>query len=148
MSPNPSPRAGSLLSTVRLLSQLGATIEWICREFDLTLGQYRILTYILEGSPRPSDLAAALFITRSTLTESTQGLERRGLISRVRTADDGRAVTLHLTTRGADTLNAVEQRLKEFIRTIARDVGLPMFRATVEGLRAPLHQELQGRKQP
>ncbi|MFZ5623535.1 MAG: MarR family winged helix-turn-helix transcriptional regulator [Gemmatimonadota bacterium] len=48
----------------------------------------------------PSELADRLGVPRATMTGLLDGLERDGLIQRVRTASDRRSVMIRLTSRG------------------------------------------------
>ncbi|WP_404436033.1 MarR family transcriptional regulator [Microbacterium aerolatum] len=56
----------------------------------------------LEGPSRASDLAAALHLSRPTMSKQLSRLERAGLIERVVDPADGRATVIHLSPAGAD----------------------------------------------
>jgi DNA-binding MarR family transcriptional regulator len=60
----------------------------------------------VEGtSLRLTDLAERLRIDAPAVTRKAQQLERAGLVSRARDAEDGRATRLQLTAQGRRTIN-------------------------------------------
>ena len=72
------------------------------KALGLTIGEADVLTIIMVNVEpiRPSQIAAQLNITSAGATGRLKGLERRGLITRVKNPDDGRSVTIHLTDSG------------------------------------------------
>jgi DNA-binding MarR family transcriptional regulator len=73
----------------------------------LTLSQYAILQALTERQhARVRDLATEAGIAPSTATRILDALERRAIVTRRRTPEDRRGVTVRLTDRGRDALSA------------------------------------------
>lgn len=73
----------------------------------LTLGDYQVLVYLSEqdhGQMRMCDLASLLQLSPSGLTRRLDGLVADGLVTRLPSPDDGRAMLATLTDRGRRTL--------------------------------------------
>jgi DNA-binding MarR family transcriptional regulator len=88
-------------------------------EGEVTLAQYRALVVLASrGSQRVVDLAETLDVERSTATRMSDRLEGKGLITRERSAEDRRTVTLALTREGSDLVRAVTRRRVRDIRRI------------------------------
>lgn len=68
----------------------------------LSPGQYDLLAPLLDGDEPPglTDLARAAGVSAPTATRMLDGLQRRGLVSRKRAAEDRRAIRVTLTTAG------------------------------------------------
>ena len=59
------------------------------------------------GAMRPSDLAAALYLDKSTVSRQIDAAARLGLVERSPHPDDARAVTVRLTPDGQKRLEAL-----------------------------------------
>ncbi len=91
--------------------------------YDLSVTQYYALdTLIARGPLTVGDLAAALYLEKSTMSRVIDGVVRRGYIERRRHPDDARAVLLNATGAGrelhgrirAGTIAQQERLLAEF----------------------------------
>ena len=89
----------------------------------LTFTQYAVLMAVRDGiALNPKDLCVQLRHDSGALTRVLDQLESRGLIERQRSTEDRRAIEVHLTGAGEDTLAAVvplvvnrlNQTLKDF----------------------------------
>jgi DNA-binding MarR family transcriptional regulator len=90
----------------------------------LTLSQYGLLQGLAErDQARARELAEEAGIAPSTATRILDALERRGIVRRRRADDDRRAVTITLTPRGRELLDAQDAWLRG--RQIAFYTGLP-----------------------
>ncbi|MEU7141548.1 MarR family transcriptional regulator [Nocardia sp. NPDC046473] len=99
----------AVLVAVRLLAtgaRLGQATETHFARFGLSTGRYRLLADLedADGEKSPSQLASSLGVTRATVTGLIDGLEQQGLVCRRASAEDGRAVVVVLTARGAQLL--------------------------------------------
>ncbi|MCF2527143.1 MarR family winged helix-turn-helix transcriptional regulator [Yinghuangia soli] len=99
----------AVLVAVRLMAAgalLGQASEVHFARFGLSTGRYRLLVDLEdhEGEKSPSQLAASLGVSRATVTGLVDGLERDGLVARRASAEDGRAMVVVLTARGAGRL--------------------------------------------
>ena len=59
------------------------------------------------GAMRPSDLAAALYLDKSTVSRQIDAAARLGLVERGPHPDDARAVTVRLTPDGRERVEAL-----------------------------------------
>ena len=82
-------------------------------EETLTLSQHALLQ-ALSGreTARVRELAIEAGITPSTATRILDALERRAIVSRYRSADDRRGVTVRLTDLGRETLSGQDAWLR------------------------------------
>jgi MarR family transcriptional regulator, organic hydroperoxide resistance regulator len=70
-------------------------------EHDVTLPMYRVMAALREqGDQRLGDLAATTTVELTTLSRLIGIMVSRRLVSRTRTASNGRAVEINLTERG------------------------------------------------
>jgi DNA-binding MarR family transcriptional regulator len=76
------------------------------RDETLTLSQYALLQALAScDTARVRDLASEAGITPSTATRILDALERRAIVSRSRSTDDRRGVTVRLTDLGREKLD-------------------------------------------
>ncbi len=79
----------------------------------LTLSQYGLLEGLASRrAARVQELAAAAGISASTATRILDALERRGIVRRVRSSRDRRAVSVSLTALGRELLHAEQDWLR------------------------------------
>lgn len=110
-------------------------------ELDLSLPQYRLLSYLNLGETQPSQLAPRLGVTRPSITALVDGLVARGYVERRPDAEDRRRVRHRMTTAGREALGgadrAIEARLEHIASYLpARDAaraldGLALWNAAV-----------------
>ena len=81
---------------------------------EITVEQFWILRYLYESGPkRIKDIATNIGTTSSPVTISVKRMERRSLVTRVRSKDDERVVMAHITQKGTKLFTARrEQRQK------------------------------------
>jgi DNA-binding MarR family transcriptional regulator len=71
------------------------------RRFGLSIAMWRVLASIWHDGPmRLSELSDSTSIELSTLSRQITGMQRRRLVTRIRAADDARAVEVDLTPEG------------------------------------------------
>jgi MarR family transcriptional regulator, organic hydroperoxide resistance regulator len=76
------------------------------RDESLTLSQYALLQALSEReTARVQELATEAGVTPPTATRILDALERRAIVSRSRSAEDRRGVTVALTELGREALN-------------------------------------------
>jgi len=109
----------------------------------MTLLQFRILCRLSERDYRASELAQVLEMGRPTLTAAADGLERRGLIARLRDVPgDRRGVLLRLTPAGRALHRALETRAAAGLSAALAETSRRERDALELGLRA-LERSLQ-----
>jgi DNA-binding MarR family transcriptional regulator len=99
---------------VRLVVSLYREFEQVARRGDLSMAQYRTLLYLLGGSRRAGELAAANAVTKPTVSAMINGLRQSGWVADVvDDAGDGRVTRVELTAAGRARLAAFEAELAE-----------------------------------
>ena len=157
MSANPTPvihshnpgfeipqTRGDFRDGIRLLARLARVAEQTCQSTGISLPQYRLLVSAAEGPQRASELAAAVGVSRPTLTSLVDGLEQAGLVKRAPVASDRRGIQLELTQAGREATYRAEQALSVRLLTLmngeAQNV-VPLVHGVVSDIRAALDRE-------
>ncbi|HWF17390.1 MAG TPA: MarR family winged helix-turn-helix transcriptional regulator [Acidimicrobiales bacterium] len=97
---------------VRLVVSLYREFEQVARRGDLSMAQYRTLLYLLGGSRRAGELAAANAVTKPTVSAMINGLRQQGWVGEaVDEAGDGRVTRIELTPAGRARLAEFEEEL-------------------------------------
>jgi DNA-binding MarR family transcriptional regulator len=113
-------------NTVDGLAQLSflvqGTLERRAAEHDMSIVQTRLLGILRDRHPTMNELAKLLGLDKSSVTGLVDRAERRGLVTRVPSTVDRRAVQVHLTDEA---------------RALAAEVQA-LFEADVLALLAPL----------
>jgi DNA-binding MarR family transcriptional regulator len=142
---NANPALGvDFRAGIRLLARLARVAEQTCQQTGISLPQYRLLVSAAEGPQRASELAAAVGVSRPTLTSLVDGLEHSGLVKRVPVPTDRRGIQLELTEAGREATiraeNALGARLMDLINGEASTV-IPAVHGVVSGIGAALDRE-------
>ena len=129
---------------IRLLARLARVAEQTCQSTGISLPQYRLLVSASGGPQRASELAAAVGVSRPTLTSLVDGLEQAGLLRRIPVPTDRRGIRLELTEEGiratARAERALAARLLRLIDGDGRDV-VQLVKGVVSGVSAALDRE-------
>lgn len=103
----------------RVIARLARQLELALATVDLSLPQYRILTFLAGGNEAASALAEKLAVSRPSVTGVVDGLVSRGLVTRVDDPADRRRVGHDLTAAGRQLFERaeaeVERRLNEIL---------------------------------
>ena len=99
-----APAARKQLSPVDGLAQLSFLVQGLLErraaEHDLSIIQTRLLGVLRDRTPTMNELARFLGLDKSSVTGLVDRAERRGLVARVPSATDRRAVLVSLTEEG------------------------------------------------
>ena len=91
-------------------------------ERGLTHVQHQLLLAVrgstTEGGPTMGEVAEALLVRHHTATELVDRVQQLGLVTRVRSATDGRSVQLHLTELGQQLLDDLTEVHVEELRRL------------------------------
>lgn len=119
-APNADPLvdalARSAFETIAVLSRVGA-------EHDLSLTLLRVLGILRGRRLRMSDLAGFLGLERSTLSGLVDRAARRGLVERLPSADDGRAVEIALTPAGRRLATRVAAEVRQALAPLTEPLA-------------------------
>ena len=102
-----------LSTSVRTLARLARVAEQACQSTGISLPQFRLLVAVSDSSPRASELAERVGVSRPTLTSLVDGLERNNLLIRKRVATDRRGIQLEPTEDGLAAVTRAEFALTE-----------------------------------
>ncbi|MEO7404865.1 MAG: MarR family transcriptional regulator [Burkholderiales bacterium] len=106
------------LGVVANLFSRGAALRYR-REFDVSLGEWRVIALLGAQSPLSlNDLARAAGLEKSQASRVVAGLVERDLIARDADAADARGVRLSLTRAGARTLERLMRAATERNRAL------------------------------
>ena len=120
--PGPGPVPADLMDSLAQTSfTVIALLSRTAAGHDLSLTQLRMLAILRDRTPAMAELAAFLGLERSSVSGLIDRAERRGLVRRTASSDDGRAVQVSLTPEGH---RLASQATGEFAELIA-----PMTRA-------------------
>ena len=143
-NPFAAPQGGDFREGIRLLARLARVAEQTCQATGISLPQYRLLVSASEGSQRASELAAAVGVSRPTLTSLVDGLEQAGLVKRVPVATDRRGIQLELTQAGREATHRAENALSIRLMTLMNgEAGsvVPLVHGVVSDIGAALDRE-------
>ena len=143
------PESSDMTAGIRLLARLARVAEQTCQSTGISLPQYRLLVSASGGSQRASELAAAVGVSRPTLTSLVDGLEQAGLLRRVPVPTDRRGIRLELTEEGrvaaARAERALAARLLHLIDGDVKDVHQNV-KGVVSEVSAALEREVRPRR--
>jgi DNA-binding MarR family transcriptional regulator len=112
-------QVGVAAGLVRLSFLVQLVYGEVCDEQDLTPPQAQLLCVLRDAPRGMAELAQTLRLEKSSVTGLVDRAERRGLVCRVSSTADRRAVTVELTPAGetlASTFHhAVSERLNETV---------------------------------
>lgn len=111
-----------MAATVRSLARLGRIVEQTGQHAGVSLAQYRLLLFVAREPQRAGELATRAAVSKPTLTNLVNTLEREGLITKARLADDRRGIRLEVTEAGAAALAEAERILIGRIGQLLDDV--------------------------
>ncbi len=104
------------LSPVDGLAQLSflvhGTLERLAAEHDVSIVQTRLLGVLRDRMPTMNQLAKLLGLDKSSVTGLVDRAERRGLVARVPSTTDRRAVLVNLTEDGRSLASAISTRFE------------------------------------
>src|SRR5215813_12705480 len=113
---SPPPAAHQALSPADGLAQLSFLIHGIlecrAREHDLSIIQTRLLGVLRDRTPTMNELARLLDLDKSSVTGLVDRAERRGLVARVPSTTDRRAVLVSLTDDGWSLVSQAAARFE------------------------------------
>jgi DNA-binding MarR family transcriptional regulator len=116
-----SPRDRSVSDVLDLISSLSGIAVYSVNHapVDITVTQYRVLAVLAaSGSSTINDIAAHLGVAQSNATRHCDRLQRLELVTRRRSADDGRVVLVELTESGREVISVVTTLRREEVSAV------------------------------
>ncbi|MFF7145975.1 MarR family transcriptional regulator [Streptomyces sp. SID2888] len=90
----------------------------VAAEHDVSLTQLRVLGILRDRRPRMAQLAAFLGLEKSTMSGLINRAEQRGLLRRVRNAEDARAWDVVMTDEGLKLAARVHRQVEEALKPL------------------------------
>lgn len=115
-----------------------AVLNKIGAENELSLTQLRVLGILRDRRPRMAALADYLGLEKSTMTGLVDRAEKRGLLARAPSAEDGRAFEVFLTGEGVRLVERLHSQVLEALTPLTDRLDAPDQRRLQELLRRML----------
>ncbi len=121
----------------RVLSELKRVYQFRDRDriccYDISVTQCWALDALVgAGSLTLNQLAAKLYLDKSTTSRVVNALERKGYLRRTRHPEDGRAVVLRTTAAGARLQMRIEREMLEMTRNLLSEFDDEVRRSMVQ----------------
>jgi DNA-binding MarR family transcriptional regulator len=94
-----------------------------CGPRELSRTEVGALLTLLDGPRRITELAATEALAQPTVTQLVDKLQRRGLVERQRSGDDGRVVLVVISEQGREQLEALRARTREVMRETLKELS-------------------------
>lgn len=124
------------LSTVDSLAQLSFVIHGALERragaHELSMIQTRLLGVLRDRRPTMNQLAALLELDKSSVSGLVDRAARRGLVERVASATDGRAVHVTLTRRGRALATRIAAEFEGDVDALLRPLGATQRRTLAD----------------
>jgi len=102
---------------------MNATLNRIASEHDLSLVQVRLLGILRDREPGMHELARYLELEKSSLSGLVDRAEKRCLLERIPSPDDGRATTIRVTAQGRKLSRVVEEAVTAEVDTLLQPLS-------------------------
>ena len=94
----------------RLTNHIGHGLEQVFGHYGLNSANFDVLATLRRSGPpyalTPSQLISWTMVTSGTMTNRLDRLEKQGLVERLKSDQDARSVTVHLTKQGFELIEA------------------------------------------
>jgi DNA-binding MarR family transcriptional regulator len=113
------------LVATTLLTRASRLTRRLMRSGDRELSRTEagLLLTLLDGPRRITELAATEALAQPTVTQLVDKLERRDLVARQRSGEDGRVVLVSISPPGREQLEAVRTRLRAQMREVVKGLS-------------------------
>lgn len=110
-------------SLVRLSHLVDHVFVDVCREFDLSQPQAQLLCMLIDGPVGMTELSRLLHVEKSSLTGLVDRVAKRGMVERVRSDEDRRALRIALTEEGRRLALDSHARMRARLDSLATGVA-------------------------
>lgn len=90
---------------------------------ELSRTEVGALLTLLDGPRRITELAATEALAQPTVTQLVDKLQKRGLVERERSGEDGRVVLVVISAVGRERLEAMRARSREVMRETLKELS-------------------------
>jgi MarR family transcriptional regulator, lower aerobic nicotinate degradation pathway regulator len=137
VAPSASAATAGHLTIVDGLTQLAFVVHGMLErraaEHDLSITQARLLGVLRDRTPTMNELARLLGLDKSSVSGLVDRAERRGLVVRIPSTDDRRAVRVGLTDQGRSLVSDASIRFGTDLSTML-DLVPPSDRDALSGI--------------
>jgi DNA-binding MarR family transcriptional regulator len=133
---------------VRAIVFMNRLFEYECRDFEVSLAQYRLLLYLRHGPKRAGELATQASMTRPALSALIAAMEQAKLIKRRTVATDRRGVKLEIARKGIEALEKLETRFTRVLDDVSVDLDRATLVDSLSLLCSQLTHQLEARVRP
>jgi len=116
---------GLLNALVQLSFAVQGALGRVAGAHELSLVQVRLLGILRDRAPGMLELAKLLELDKSSVTGLVDRAERRGLVRRASTPDDGRAVRVSMTEAGRELTRKLVKQLERELSTLVEGLSEP-----------------------
>lgn len=111
---------------VRLSFLVQSVYAEVCESFDLTPQQAQLLCVLAESPKSSANIGQVMHLEKSSISGLVDRVEKKGLVRRVASKDDGRSITVELSRPGKKIADAFQlettKRLNETVSCMPKDV--------------------------
>ena len=118
----------------RVAARLSRVVERALGDADLSLPQYRLLTFLRDGRVAAGALAGRLAVSRPAITTLVDGLVAKGLVDRSPVEGDRRRVDHVLTDAGLAALERGDKAVEAALLGVVEHLPAGKRKRAVEGL--------------
>jgi DNA-binding MarR family transcriptional regulator len=90
---------------------------------ELSRAEAGLLVTLLDGPRRITELAESEALAQPTVTQLVDKIERRGLVVRTRSAEDGRVVLVSISPTGREQLEATRAQTRALMRATVEQLS-------------------------
>jgi DNA-binding MarR family transcriptional regulator len=130
---------------IRVNGKLGRAIKKQLERFNLSGAEYGIIRNLEDSALTLSELSQRLLRVNSNTTAMIDALERKGLVERIRDAEDRRVIRVKLTGSGLKLRNEVVPSHNHYVNSLLtplNDTEIMNLLALLEKLEAICDEEL------
>lgn len=108
---------------------------------DLPIRQLKVCMALLPGSCSMTEISREVGLSRSSVTQVSDRLERRGLVERELQRDDRRVRKLKLTAKGLQLMRSHERKQLRRIAAVLKELSKSEIEQMMAGLAVLSHRE-------
>jgi DNA-binding MarR family transcriptional regulator len=122
------------VAAARAAARFSKSLELALGDVNLSLPQYRLLSFLSRKSERATALAGSLDVSPPSLTALVDGCVARGWVERLTSPEDRRRVLHLITPAGNDVLAQADVVVAERLATVLAHVPPTKARKIIDGL--------------
>jgi DNA-binding MarR family transcriptional regulator len=141
--PAPSLQSRAFIALLIAADRLSQQAEQLMKEHSLTGTQYNVLRILRGAEPHGlpcKGISERMISHDPDMTRLLDRMEKRGLITRLRQAEDRRVVKTRVTASGLDILKKLDTPVEELHRKQFRNIAVARLKTLLAALEGALLQ--------